>query len=218
MNAKIKKILATAISMLPGSGLRIAGYQALLGYRFGAHTRLGWGVMIAVDQFSAGQGVVIRRSTTFVGPIKVTLGDKTFIGRYNKIECGDNAGHASQAHMHYAREFITGADSLINEGHLFDVLGRIRIGNGSWLAGFNSQFLTHGAGTMERDIDIGDACFVGSAVRFAPGSGVGNRCIVGMGAVVTKRLAQNDVVVAGVPAKILKERTPEDGYVFQKGW
>jgi acetyltransferase-like isoleucine patch superfamily enzyme len=120
--------------------------------------------------------------------------------------------------MQYAREFITGRDSLINEGHLFDVLGRITLGNGSWIAGFASQFLTHGAGTMDRDIVIGDDCFLGSAVRFAPGSGIGSRVIVGMGAVVTKRLAPDNVVVGGVPAKVLKERQQQADYVFEKGW
>jgi acetyltransferase-like isoleucine patch superfamily enzyme len=218
MLKKIKKILVLLISILPSSALRVAGYRALLGYRFGAGARLGWGVAILVDRFDCGAGVVIRRGTSFFGPIRVTLGDHTFIGRFNKIECGDNAGDAANAHMNYAREFITGRDSLINESHLFDVLGQIRIGDGTWVAGFGSQFLTHGAGTMNRDIAIGAQCFIGSAVRFAPGSGVGNRVVVGMGAVVTKRIEQDDVVVGGLPAKIIKNRSEEDGYVFQKGW
>jgi acetyltransferase-like isoleucine patch superfamily enzyme len=216
--SKIKKILALAISYLPSGGLRVSAYRSLLGYRFGPGCQLGLGVLIAVDHFEAGANVRIRRGTSFMGPITVRLGDKTFIGRFNKIECGDNAGDASQAHMQYAREFITGHDSLINEAHLFDVLGRIQLGNGSWIAGFSSQFLTHGAGTMNRDIVIGDDCFLGSAVRFAPGSGVGNQVVVGMGSVVTKRLAQDNVVVGGVPAKVIKERQDESDYVFEKGW
>lgn len=217
-NTKLRKITALAISMLPGSALRTTAYSLLLGYSFGAGTRLGWGVVIAVDSFRAGKQVTVRRKTSFMGPIRVELGDKTFIGRFNKIECGDNAADASLAHMQYAREFLTGKDSLVNESHLFDVLGRIQIGNGSWVAGFSSQFLTHGAGTMNRDIVIGDNCFLGSAVRFAPGSGVGNGVMVGMGAVVTKRLPENDVVVAGLPAKVIKARTADDGYVFNKVW
>ncbi|MRX10986.1 hypothetical protein GJ697_24490 [Pseudoduganella sp. FT25W] len=217
-NTKLKKIVALALSLLPTSGLRIAGYRHLLGYQFGPGSRLGWGVLIVVDRFRAGNAVTVRRNTTFVGPISVELGDKTFIGRFNKIECGDNAADPSQAHMQYARRFVTGRDSLINESHLFDVLGEIRIGDGSWVAGFASQFLTHGAGTMNRDIAIGDQCFLGSAVRFAPGAGVGNRVVVGMGSVVTKRIEQDGAVVGGVPAKIIKERQDNDAYVFEKGW
>jgi acetyltransferase-like isoleucine patch superfamily enzyme len=217
-NTKLRKMAALAISLLPGSALRVQAYSLLLGYQFGPGTKLGWGVMIAVDSFRAGNKVAIRRNTTFVGPIRVDLGDHTFIGRSNKIECGDSAADPSQAHMNYAREFITGRDSLINEAHLFDVLGRIQIGDGTWVAGFASQFLTHGAGAMNRDILIGANCFLGSAVRFAPGSGIGDRVMVGMGAVVTKRILENDVVVAGLPAKIIKERSEDDGYVFNKVW
>lgn len=215
---KMKKALAYAISMLPGSGLRTACYRMFFGYRFGAGTQLGWGAVIAVSQFVAGNGVVIRRGNHFIGPLKVTLGDKAFIGRFNRIECGDSAADPKMAHMNYAREFIAGEDSLIHEGHLFDVYGRIRIGKGSWVAGFDSQFLTHGAGTMNRDIEIGEYCFLGSAVRFSPGGGIGNNVILGMGAVVTKQLAQDNVVVGGVPAKVIKQRDAEDGYVFKKVW
>lgn len=217
-NTKLKKIVALAISWLPGSALRVGAYRVVLGYSFGPGVRLGWGVMIAVDSFRAGSEVTVRRNTTFMGPIRVELGDRTFIGRLNKIECGDSAADPTQAHMRYARAFVTGKDSLVNEAHLFDVLGLIQIGDGTWVAGFGSQFLTHGAGTMNRDILIGSQSFLGSAVRFAPGSGVGDRVMVGMGAVVTKRIAENDVVVAGLPAKVIKERTEDDGYVFNKVW
>jgi acetyltransferase-like isoleucine patch superfamily enzyme len=209
---------ALGISLLPGSGVRTLAYRVLLGYSFGQGSRVGWGVMIAVDSFRAGKQVTIRRSNRFIGPIRVDLGDKTFIGRYNKIECGDNAGDASLAHMGYAREFLTGRDSLIHESHLFDVWGRISVGDGSWVAGFASQFLTHGAGTMNRDIVIGDNCYLGSAVRFTPGSGVGNGVMVGMGAVVTKRIEDDNVVVAGLPAKVVRARGPDDGYSFSKVW
>ena len=213
-----RRLLALLIAHTPTSALRRAFYTLLMGYRFGAGTRLGWGSVIAVDRFSAGADMTLRRGNRFIGPITVELGDRTFIGRANRIDCGDAAADAKVAHMGYSRRFVTGADTLINEGHRFDVLGAISIGRGTWIAGFDSQFLTHGAGTMNRDIVLGEACFVGSAVRFAPGSGVGHRVIVGMAAVVTKRLAENDVVVAGFPARVVKARVANDGYEFQKTW
>lgn len=215
---KIKKALALAISCLPSGILRRLAYSTLLGYKFGPGSHVGWRVYIAVDSFECGRNVRIRRQNSFVGPIKVMLGDETLIGRYNRFECGDSAADASQSHMNYAREFITGRDCLIHESHLFDLLGRIRIGNGSWVAGFGSQFLTHGASAMNRDITIGDHCFLGSAIRFTPGSGVGDKVVVGMGAVVTKYHAASNVVVGGFPAKVIRERGEDDAFVFQKGW
>ena len=154
----------------------------------------------------------------FVGPIEVHLGEGTFIGRWNRIECGEAAASPSQAHMNYARRFETGRNCLLNDSHLIDVLGLVSIGDGTWLAGFSSQFLTHGAGAMNRDIRIGRDCFLGSAVRFAPGSGVADRTIVAMGSVVTKTLTESDVVIGGVPARILKTREGEDAYRFERSW
>jgi len=213
-----RKILALIISRLPHKALRAVAYRHLMGYHLAKGTSIGFGVMIAVDRFTSGADVTIRRGTSFIGPITVTLGEGTFIGRWNRFECGDAAADPRQAHMGYARRFETGRNCLINESHLFDILGSITIGDGSWVAGFASQFLTHGAGTMNRDIVIGEKCFLGTAVRFAPGSGVGDRVIVGMGAVVTKRLPESDVIVGGLPAKVLRARTEDDGYSFERTW
>ena len=211
-------LVAGVVARLPSSALRLAMYRVLLGYRFGAGTRIGFGVTISVDSFDCGEHVSIRRGTSFLGPIAVRLAAKTMIGRFNTIDCGEGAAQDSVSHMNYSRRFETGEDSLINEAHHFDVLGHVSIGRGTWIAGFGSQFLTHGASAMDRDITIGDHCFVGSAVRFAPGSGVGDRVIVGLGSVVTKRIAESDAVVAGVPARFIKRREPDDGYRFQKNW
>jgi acetyltransferase-like isoleucine patch superfamily enzyme len=214
---RARKLLALAVAWMPANALRIAGYR-LLGYRIGAACRIGLGTVIAVDNFACGARVSIRRGTVFSGPITVVLGDDTFIGRWNRIECGEAAAASGQAHMDYARHFETGRHCLINESHLFDVLGRISIGDGSWVAGFASQFLTHGASAMDRDITIGRGCFLGSALRFAPGSGVGDKVMVAMGAVVTKRIAGDNVVVGGVPAKVIRAREEHDGYRFEKTW
>lgn len=213
-----RKILALLISRLPHKALRAGAYRMLMGYGIARGASIGFGVVIAVDSFTCGPDVTIRRGTSFIGPISVTLGEGTFIGRWNRFECGDAAADPRQAHMGYARSFETGRNCLINESHLFDILGSITIGDGSWVAGFASQFLTHGAGTMNRDIAIGEKCFLGTAVRFAPGSGVADRVIVGMGAVVTKRLAESDVIVGGLPAKVLRVRGEADVYSFERTW
>jgi len=218
MKSRGKHVIAILIAHVPSGALRLALYRLLLRYRIGKSCNLGYGVVIAVDSFIAEQDVTIRRGTCFSGPIAVVLAERTFIGRFNRIECGAGAADAGVRHMNYTRRFETGSNSLINESHLFDVLGTIVIGRGSWIAGFSSQFLTHGASVMNRDIRIGDNCFIGSAVRFAPGSSIADRVIVGMGAVVTGEIAANDVVVAGVPARVIKTRDKNDNYRFEKTW
>ena len=85
-----------------------------------------------------------------------------------------------------------------------DLAGSLIIGDKSWVAGRGSQFWTHGAGIKKRDISIGKECYVGSAVRFAPGASVPDYCIVGLGSVVTSEITESRSLVAGVPAKVIK--------------
>jgi acetyltransferase-like isoleucine patch superfamily enzyme len=216
--AKQRKAIAYGVSVLPSSSLRKAAYRALLGHRFGRGTKLGWGVVLAVPEFEAGEQVTISRGNSFVGPISVRIGSRVFFGRNNRIECGEAAARSDVAHMGYTRRFEVSDDALVNDGHLFDVLGTISIGRGTWIAGFDSQFLTHGASVMDRDIRIGEECFVGSAVRFAPGATVNDRVIVAMGSVVTRKHSESNVVVGGVPSRVLKERSKDDAYQFSRTW
>jgi len=58
--------------------------------------------------------------------------------------------------------------------------------------------------TKSDGISIGNNCWVGAKVTFLDGVHIGNNCIVAAGAVVTKSYGDN-VVIAGVPAKIVKE-------------
>ena len=214
---KIKRVIAGFVSVVPLSVLRIFLYR-LCGYKFGTGCTVGFGVMIAVDQFTAGENCCIRKSTTFIGPISVIIGNNVLIGRKNTFECGESAAYPGVAHMGYERKLLIHDNALVNEGHIFDLLGKIEIGRGTWIAGFASQFLTHGAGVMERNIKIGDNCFVGSAVRFTPGSHISNDCIVAMGAVVTKKIDTKYCVLGGVPAKILRMRNEEDSFSFKSTW
>ena len=53
-------------------------------------------------------------------------------------------------------------------------------------------------------IRIGKSCWIGAGARILPGVTLGDHVIVGAGAVVTESFP-NNVVVAGVPAKIVRK-------------
>jgi acetyltransferase-like isoleucine patch superfamily enzyme len=57
-------------------------------------------------------------------------------------------------------------------------------------------------------IVIGDNCWLGASSVILPGVKLGNHIVVAAGAVVTKSFLQNDIVLAGVPARIIKELPP----------
>lgn len=113
-------------------------------------------------------------------------------------------------------EFVLGHHSAITRLHFFEASGSIYIGDNSIIAGRGSHFFTHGISSTNLDdvrpIEIGSWCYVGTSSRFVPGSGVSEGTFVGMGAVVTKRIADPYVLVAGNPAIIKKHLSAKDAY------
>ncbi len=53
-------------------------------------------------------------------------------------------------------------------------------------------------------ITISDHCWIGQGVRITKNARIGNNCIVGGGAVAVKDYKEDNVVIAGNPAKIIK--------------
>lgn len=205
-NHRSKRLIALLISVLPFSFLRIKAYELFFGYGFGKRAHIGFLTLIAVDYFECGEEVTIGRQTQLTGPMTVIIGARTLIGRWNEFDCAQTAGSTNKAYMNYARKLLIGSDCLIHEHHYFDLYGEINIGNGTWIAGRASQFWTHGASVKERDIKIGQHCYIGSACLFSPNSGLGNNVVLGMGSVVTKHVIDDDVVIGGVPAKIIRKK------------
>ncbi|WP_439256810.1 acyltransferase [Lonepinella sp. BR2271] len=90
-------------------------------------------------------------------------------------------------------------------------LGHIYLGKGSYIApnvgiitaNHDLKYLdTH---TDVRDVIIGEECWIGMNSVILPGVELGNNTIVAAGAVVTKSFPQGNIVIAGVPAKVIKE-------------
>ncbi|MCR5540820.1 MAG: acyltransferase [Ruminococcus sp.] len=76
------------------------------------------------------------------------------------------------------------------------------------------RFVTHDGGTLlyrsqvpdleiTKPITVGDNVYIGNCVIILPGVSIGNNCIIGAGAVVSKSIPDNSVAV-GVPARVIK--------------
>ncbi len=202
-NRKIKHIVALIIGLMPTSKVRIFLYRTLLGYRI-SRSYIGWATILVVDDAEI-SGCSIGRNNKFVGPMRIRIKDGSSIGSKNSFNCGWWTKEEQFKTANYERSLHIGTETLITSNHHFDVVGAFVLGNNSWIAGTASQFWTHGAGVQERNINIGECCYLGSAVRFSPGSSVGNNCIVGLGSVVTKKFDANNSIIAGHPAKIIRE-------------
>lgn len=207
---KIFKMLALFCGHLPTSSLRVQAYR-LLGYRFGRSCRVGFGTVISVEHFQCGDAVLIGAANRFIGPMRVEIGDRCIIGRKNYFTTGESAKYSQK---NYLRTLRMGDDVLVHEQHIIDLYGKIEIGKGTWIAGFRSQFLTHGLSTADRDIEIGEHCYIGSGAYFLPGTVVQDSSIVGMGAVVTKKFKENNVIISGFPADVIRHRSEDDYHEF----
>jgi acetyltransferase-like isoleucine patch superfamily enzyme len=110
--------------------------------------------------------------------------------------------------------FLLGAGSVITASHKIDFTDRVEIGRRTILGGRNSSLWTHNR-QRTRPIEIGSLVYIGSEIRVAPGGSIPSRCIVGIGAVVTGRLTEENYLIGGVPARPIKELSEEDKFLIE---
>ena len=69
---------------------------------------------------------------------------------------------------------------------------------------FGSTILTHDwVNSVNRDVYIGDQCFIGAHSIILPGVRIGDNCIVAAGALVARNIPPNSLV-AGNPARVVE--------------
>lgn len=118
----------------------------------------------------------------------------------------------------YGNNISIGEHTFINFGCTFLDLAPIRIGRHT-LIGPKVQLLTalHPFDAAERragleagrPISIGDDCWLGGGVIVCPGVRIGDRSVIGAGAVVTRDIPA-DSVAAGNPAHVIRTLAPQD--------
>jgi acetyltransferase-like isoleucine patch superfamily enzyme len=146
------------------------------------------------------------------------LGAHAIIGQLNWI-----TGFPSGESRHFAHqpdrrpELIVERHAGISSRHLIDCTARVRIGAFATIGGFRSQLLTHtidleaGRQTAE-PIEIGEYCFTGTNSVMLGGSILPHHSVLGAQSLLNKKWDEPYRLYAGVPAKPLKELSPELGY------
>jgi acetyltransferase-like isoleucine patch superfamily enzyme len=128
---------------------------------------------------------------------------------------GVSIGKGSTIHMwanfYQPRNVSIGNDTIIGNHCFLDGRSKISIGNHTDVASevmiYNSEHKIDSIGfeAHEEPVSIGDYVFIGPRAIILPGVSLAKGSVVAAGAVVTKSVAEFEIV-AGVPAKVIGER------------
>jgi acetyltransferase-like isoleucine patch superfamily enzyme len=156
------------------------------------------------DLGSLGVRVVFEEGVLIFNPAYVHFGDDVYLG-HRAILNGDSRN-----------PLVVGNGSWIGPECYLHSGGGIRVGANVGLAPrvmvltSKHEMTPRGTplifGALEfAPVEIGDGCDVGLGAILLPGTRLGANVLVGAGAVVTGEFS-DEVVIAGVPARVLRER------------
>ncbi len=221
-------MLAT-VALFP-SFLKRPVYRLFFGYQIGKRVRIGLSIIDA-KECRIDDDVKIGHLNIVIRVKKLKIGDHVRIGHLNIIRGGDEVKLGRYSEIIRMNEinsmadpevvnpidprFSLGEGSVITAGHKIDFTDRVTIGRRSILGGRNSSLWTHNR-QRTRPIDIGSFAYIGSEIRIAPGGSVPSKCIVGIGSVITSELDAEGYLIAGVPAKPVKELSSEDKFLIER--
>ena len=223
MKHKLRLAMLLVAAILPGPLKRFV-YRWIFGYQIGRKVRIGFALLDCAhlsvgDHSSLSHGVLFLRcgdvrigTRVSIGPCNIFRGGESIelsdycqllrLNVINAIPDNDcvNAPHSA---------FVLGFGSVLTAEHRIDFTDQVTIGRCTTIAGRNSSIWTHNRRTGS-SVVIGDFCYVGSEVRIAPGVHIGDCCIVGLGAVITRGSIESHWLIGGVPAGPIRQLRNED--------
>ena len=140
---------------------------------------------------------------------------KRFLWRMAKVEIGENVKICSSVIILGAGRLKIGSNTWIGPKVMICANDSITIGSDCDIAprvyiGDGTHEITHGldriAGIdITNPISIGNGCWICASSTILAGVTICDQCVVAAGAVVTRSVLYNKVLVAGVPALVKKK-------------
>src|SRR6266550_3364010 len=200
--SKFKLLVLVGVALLP-SFLKRPCYRFFFGYRVGKRVRIGISILEA--------GICEIGDDSQIGHMKVVIALYSELLLLNEI----NSIREPEVVNPVEPRFSLGAGSIVTTGHKIDFTDRVEIGRRAIIGGRNSSVWTHNR-QRTLPVSIGDFAYVGSEVRVAPGGCIPSRCIIGIGAVITGKIEAEGWLIAGVPAKPIKELSADDRFLIER--
>jgi UDP-3-O-[3-hydroxymyristoyl] glucosamine N-acyltransferase len=187
MRVSVRGALVIVVAALPASELKNSLLRRL-GWAIGGGVHIGPCLVLNVGRVDIGNGAGIGAFNVVKDLAVLTVKEHAVIGYWNWVtasRCLGEAGASCLLHV--------GPHSAITSRHYIDCSGGIRVGTHTTIAGVRSTLLTHGISWKSSaqtfsPIEIGDYCLISSNVQVSPGTVVGSRIVIGMGATIAGRL------------------------------
>ncbi|MFS8086276.1 MAG: acyltransferase [Acidobacteriota bacterium] len=227
--SKFRLFVLALIAPLPSFLMRPC-YRLFFGYHIGKRVHFGLSIIDAAECHIE-DDVQIGHLNVIIGVNKLSIGDHVRIGHVNIIRGGEEVRLGRYSEIMRMNEinsipepdavnpveprFLLGAGSIVTTGHKIDFTDRVEIGRRTIIGGRNSSLWTHNR-QRTLPINIGEFAYVGSEIRMAPGSSIPSRCIVGIGSVITSQIDAQEWLIAGVPAKPIKQLNSEDRFLIER--
>ncbi len=192
----VRNALVIVVAALPASELKNALLRRL-GWAIGDGVHIGPCLVLRLGHVDIGSGAYIGSCNVLRDLATLTLGEHTEIMHWNWVTASRLLGEAGAPCL-----LQLGPHSNITSRHYIDCSGGIRVGTTSAIGGVRSTLITHGISVMSwpartlrktndctlGPIEIGDYCLLSSNVQVSPGTVVGSRIVVGMGATIAGQL------------------------------
>lgn len=229
MTGRLRLVTLALVALLP-KAVKPVLYRHLFGYRIGRRVRIGVSLLDA-RSCEIGDDTAIGHGNAFIGVGTLVLGDHVRIGSLNLLRGGDEIRLGPWVEIIRRNELnsivdadrvnpadprlLVGAGSVITDGHRLDFTDRIELGRRVIVGGRNSSLWTHNR-QRTAPIFVGDRTYLGSEIRMAPGASVPARCIVSLGSVVIGKIADEETIIGGVPAKVVRSLDERDRFLIDQ--
>ena len=213
----MRLIIALLLVPFP-SFLKVWAYRIIFGYKIGRQVKIGLSAIVA-DKCTIGDRSRIGHFNLFYRNQDLRIGSDVIVGFANRVFGGKVVDIGDKCHIFRFNEINSildplvlgdfdprlelGEGSVITVNHKIDFTDKVTFGPSVVFAGRNSNIWTHNR-QKTAPVSIGRNCYVGSNVQFVAGSSIGEYCVLALGSVVTKKIAGEWQIVAGMPAKAVK--------------
>jgi acetyltransferase-like isoleucine patch superfamily enzyme len=194
MHVRLHNALVLVVAVLPAGKLKNALLRRL-GWAIGDGAHIGPSLVLNVGRVEIGDDAWIGSFNVLKDLAALTLEASAIIGNWNWVTAAvplREAGAPCLLHL--------GAHSAITSRHYLTCSGGIRVGKYTSIGGVRSTFISHQISWKSSDqtcrpIEIGEYCLITSNVKIAPGTVIGDRVVVGMGATIAGKLLEPGLYV-----------------------